>query len=112
MSDYMKTDDAVSALTAEQYRVTQQNGTERPGTGEYLGNKSPGCEKRKGESAGRIALYREEHRQHLSRHNTRGQYRRFIVTALYGYPLDCSRADRHPPVNNTGKTIFTDSKSG
>jgi peptide-methionine (R)-S-oxide reductase len=42
MSDYMKTDDAVSALTAEQYRVTQQNGTERPGTGEYLGNKSPG----------------------------------------------------------------------
>ena len=42
MSDYKKTDDAVSALTAEQFRVTQQSGTERPGTGEYLGNKAPG----------------------------------------------------------------------
>ena len=42
MSDYKKTDDAVSSLTAEQYRVTQQNGTERPGTGAYLGNKAPG----------------------------------------------------------------------
>ena len=42
MSDYKKTDDAVSALSTEQYRVTQQNGTERPGTGEYLGNKAPG----------------------------------------------------------------------
>jgi len=42
MSDYKKTGDAVSALTAEQFRVTQQSGTERPGTGEYLGNKAPG----------------------------------------------------------------------
>jgi len=40
--DYRKTPEAVSALNAEQYRVTQQNGTERPGTGEYLGNKEPG----------------------------------------------------------------------
>ena len=42
MPDYTKTADAVSALSAEQYRVTQENGTERPGTGEYLGNKEPG----------------------------------------------------------------------
>jgi peptide-methionine (R)-S-oxide reductase len=42
MPEYKKTDDAISALTAEQYRVTQENGTERPGTGEYLGNKEPG----------------------------------------------------------------------
>ena len=42
MPDYRKTPEAVSALNAEQYRVTQQNGTERPGTGEYLGNKEPG----------------------------------------------------------------------
>ena len=42
MPEYKKTADAVSALTPEQYRVTQQNGTERPGTGAYLGNKEPG----------------------------------------------------------------------
>lgn len=42
MPDYTKTADAISALSAEQYRVTQENGTERPGTGEYLGNKEPG----------------------------------------------------------------------
>ena len=42
MPDYMKTAEAISALNAEQYRVTQENGTERPGTGEYLGNKEPG----------------------------------------------------------------------
>ena len=39
---YRKTDEAVSKLTSEQYRVTQQNGTERPGTGEYLHNHEPG----------------------------------------------------------------------
>jgi peptide-methionine (R)-S-oxide reductase len=36
MSHYRKTDDAVSALTPEQFRVTQQSGTERPGTGIYV----------------------------------------------------------------------------
>ncbi|ABR64320.1 peptide-methionine (R)-S-oxide reductase MsrB [Sinorhizobium medicae] len=39
---YRKTDEAVSKLTPEQYRVTQQNGTERPFTGEYTDNKRPG----------------------------------------------------------------------
>jgi peptide-methionine (R)-S-oxide reductase len=42
MATYSKTDAAVSKLTPEQYRVTQQNGTERPGTGELLHNKEPG----------------------------------------------------------------------
>jgi peptide-methionine (R)-S-oxide reductase len=42
MSIYRKTDEAVAALTPEQYRVTQQSGTERPGTGPLLNNKEPG----------------------------------------------------------------------
>lgn len=42
MTEYRKTDDAIAALTPEEYRVTQQNGTERPGTGKYLDNKKPG----------------------------------------------------------------------
>lgn len=42
MADYRKTAEAVAALTPEQHRVTQQSGTERPGTGEYLNNKKPG----------------------------------------------------------------------
>jgi peptide-methionine (R)-S-oxide reductase len=37
-----KDPDAISRLSPEQYRVTQQNGTETPGTGEYLDNKAPG----------------------------------------------------------------------
>lgn len=32
---YAKTEEALKRLTKEQYRVTQQSGTERPGTGEY-----------------------------------------------------------------------------
>ena len=42
MGKYSKTAEAVAKLTPEQYRVTQQSGTERPGSGEYLYNKQPG----------------------------------------------------------------------
>jgi peptide-methionine (R)-S-oxide reductase len=42
MQEYKKTAEAVAALTPEQYYVTQQAGTERPGTGELLHNKEPG----------------------------------------------------------------------
>ncbi len=42
MTVYRKTEDAVAALTPEQFRVTQKNGTERPGTGALLGNRAPG----------------------------------------------------------------------
>jgi peptide-methionine (R)-S-oxide reductase len=42
MADYRKTAEAVAALTPEQYWVTQESGTERPGTGALLTNKKPG----------------------------------------------------------------------
>lgn len=42
MSKYQKSEAHVSSLTAEQFRVTQQNGTEHPGTGELLHNTAPG----------------------------------------------------------------------
>jgi peptide-methionine (R)-S-oxide reductase len=42
MKTYQKSPDAIARLDAEQYRVTQENGTERPGTGEYLHNHEPG----------------------------------------------------------------------
>jgi peptide-methionine (R)-S-oxide reductase len=42
MSKYEETSEAISKLSPEQYRVTQQGGTERPGTGKYLHNKEPG----------------------------------------------------------------------
>jgi peptide-methionine (R)-S-oxide reductase len=42
MKTYSKDPEAIARLTPEQYRVTQQDGTERPGTGEYLNNKEPG----------------------------------------------------------------------
>ena len=42
MANYSKTLEAISGLSPEQYRVTQQSGTEPPGTGEYLNNKEPG----------------------------------------------------------------------
>jgi len=40
--EYSKDPDAIAKLSPEQYRVTQQSGTERPGTGEHLDNKEPG----------------------------------------------------------------------
>jgi peptide-methionine (R)-S-oxide reductase len=42
MAEYRKSEEAVSSLTPEQFRVTQQSGTERPFTGEYVDNKEPG----------------------------------------------------------------------
>jgi peptide-methionine (R)-S-oxide reductase len=42
MSEYKKDPEAITKLTAEQYRVTQKSGTESPGSGEYLHNKEPG----------------------------------------------------------------------
>jgi peptide-methionine (R)-S-oxide reductase len=42
MPKYQKSPEAIARLTPEQYRVTQQSGTERPGAGEYLKNKEPG----------------------------------------------------------------------
>lgn len=42
MPNYSKNPEALARLTPEQFRVTQQNATERPGTGEYLHNKRPG----------------------------------------------------------------------
>jgi peptide-methionine (R)-S-oxide reductase len=42
MSTYRKNLDAIAKLSREQYRVTQQAGTELPGSGEYLHNKEPG----------------------------------------------------------------------
>lgn len=42
MTVYEKSADAIARLTPEQLRVTQQNGTERAGTGALLHNKEPG----------------------------------------------------------------------
>ena len=39
---YAKDPSAIAALTAEQHRVTQRNGTERPFTGQYCDHHSPG----------------------------------------------------------------------
>ena len=42
MSTYTKSEEAIAKLSEEQFYVTQQSGTERPGTGEHLYNKAPG----------------------------------------------------------------------
>jgi peptide-methionine (R)-S-oxide reductase len=39
---FSKDPNAIAKLSPAQYRVTQQSGTEPPGTGEYLDNKEPG----------------------------------------------------------------------
>jgi len=42
MKTYAKSPEAIARLTPEQFRVTQQSGTERAGTGAYLDNHAPG----------------------------------------------------------------------
>jgi peptide-methionine (R)-S-oxide reductase len=42
MTRYQKSEQAIAALSKEQFEVTQRNGTELPGTGVYLHNKSSG----------------------------------------------------------------------
>ena len=42
MRKYGSNAEVIAGLTEEQHRVTQQGGTERPGTGEYLHNEEPG----------------------------------------------------------------------
>src|SRR5687768_498472 len=42
MRKYGSNAEVIAGLTEEQYRVTQQGDTERPGTGEYLHNEEPG----------------------------------------------------------------------
>ena len=42
MSKYFKDPDRIAALSPEEFHITQQSGTEPPGTGAVLGNKEPG----------------------------------------------------------------------
>ncbi|MCE8006540.1 peptide-methionine (R)-S-oxide reductase MsrB [Aestuariivita sp.] len=42
MNKYTKNPDTIATLSPEEFRVTQENGTERPGTGKLLNNKEPG----------------------------------------------------------------------
>lgn len=42
MTKYFKDPDRIAALSQEEFHVTQNSGTERPGTGALLHNKEPG----------------------------------------------------------------------
>jgi len=42
MTQYTKNPDVIATLTDEQFWVTQESGTERPGSGKLLRNKEPG----------------------------------------------------------------------
>ena len=42
MKPYRKDPQAIAQLTPQQFHVTQESGTEAPGSGEYLHNKAPG----------------------------------------------------------------------
>lgn len=42
MKTYIKSENRVAELNEEQFRVTQENATEMPGTGALLNNKEPG----------------------------------------------------------------------
>ncbi len=42
MQKFNRNEDALSRLTSQQYRVTQEGATEAPGTGEHLHNTEPG----------------------------------------------------------------------
>jgi peptide-methionine (R)-S-oxide reductase len=42
MTMYTKNPDVIATLSPEEFYVTQESGTERPGTGKLLGNKEPG----------------------------------------------------------------------
>ena len=42
MTTYTKNPDVIATLSPEEFYVTQESGTERPGTGKLLGNNEPG----------------------------------------------------------------------
>ncbi|MEL7166258.1 MAG: peptide-methionine (R)-S-oxide reductase MsrB [Pseudomonadota bacterium] len=42
MTTYTKNPDVIATLSPEEFYVTQESGTERPGTGKLLNNKAPG----------------------------------------------------------------------